>query len=98
MKGVMRFGKKGKLSPWYLGPYQILRRIGIVAYELDLPNELAIVHTVFHVTMLKKCDGDPTPLLSLEGLRVNESFPYEEVSIEILDQQIKKLRNKKLLP
>ncbi|WMV58132.1 hypothetical protein MTR67_051517 [Solanum verrucosum] len=63
MKGVMRFGKKGKLSPRYVGPYQILRRIGKVAYELELPNELASVHLVFHVSMLKKCVGDPTSII-----------------------------------
>lgn len=51
MKGVLRFGKKGKLSPRYVGPYQILRHVSKVAYELDLPNDLASVHTVFHVSM-----------------------------------------------
>ncbi|WMV24807.1 hypothetical protein MTR67_018192 [Solanum verrucosum] len=56
MKGVMRFHKKGKLSPRYVGPHQILRSIGKVAYELDLPNELASVHPVFHVSMLKKLE------------------------------------------
>uniref|UniRef100_A0A0V0GSD7 Putative ovule protein n=1 Tax=Solanum chacoense TaxID=4108 RepID=A0A0V0GSD7_SOLCH len=59
MKSVMRFGKKGKLSPRYVVPYQTLKCIGKVAYELDLPNELALVHPVFHVSMLKKCIGDP---------------------------------------
>ncbi|KAH0636443.1 hypothetical protein KY289_036358 [Solanum tuberosum] len=57
LKGVMRYGKKGKLSPWYIGPYRISKRIGNVAYELDLPQELAVVHPVFHISMLKKCIG-----------------------------------------
>ncbi|WMV55629.1 hypothetical protein MTR67_049014 [Solanum verrucosum] len=70
MKGVMRFGNKGKLSPRYVSPYQILRRIGKVAYELELSNELASVHLVFHVSMLKKCVGDPTSIVSLEDLGV----------------------------
>ncbi|WMV14089.1 hypothetical protein MTR67_007474 [Solanum verrucosum] len=94
MKGVMRFGKKGKLSPRYVGPYQILKRVGKVAYELDLPNELAPVHLVFHVSMLKKCIGDPVSIIPLEGLGVDESLSYIEVPVEILDRQVKRLRNK----
>ncbi|WMV45424.1 hypothetical protein MTR67_038809 [Solanum verrucosum] len=68
MKGGIRFGKKGKLSPRFVGPYQILRRVGKVVYELELPNELASVHPVFHVSVLKKCVGDPTSIVPLEGL------------------------------
>ncbi|WMV58333.1 hypothetical protein MTR67_051718 [Solanum verrucosum] len=96
MKGVMRFGIMGKHSPRYVGPYQILRRIGKVAYELDLPNELASVHPIFHVSMLKKCVGDPTSIVSLEGLGVKESLSYDEIPVEILDRQVKKLRNKEI--
>ena len=62
MKGVMRFGKKGKLSPRYIGPYKILRRMGKVAYELDLPNDLAMVTPVFHVSMLRSLLVMKTPL------------------------------------
>ncbi|KAK4716358.1 hypothetical protein R3W88_014696 [Solanum pinnatisectum] len=96
MKGVMRFGKKGKLSARFVGPYQILKRIGKVAYELDLPNELAPVHPIFHVSMLKKFIGDPVSIIPLEGLGVDESLSYEEVPVEILDQQVKRLRNKEV--
>ncbi|KAK4717930.1 hypothetical protein R3W88_016268 [Solanum pinnatisectum] len=96
MKGVMRFGKKGKLSPRYIGPYQILKCIGKVAYELDLPNELALVHPVFHISMLKNCIGDLTSIIPLEGLGVDESLSYEEVPVDILDQQVKRLRNKEI--
>ncbi|WMV09446.1 hypothetical protein MTR67_002831 [Solanum verrucosum] len=67
MKRVMRFGKKGKLSPRYVGPYQILKCIGKVAYEVDLPNELGLVHSVFHVSMLKKCIGEPVIRISIQG-------------------------------
>ena len=59
MKGVFRFGKKGKLIPRYVGPYQIVKRVGSVAYELELPLEMSMVHPVFHVSMLRKCLGDP---------------------------------------
>ncbi|WMV50283.1 hypothetical protein MTR67_043668 [Solanum verrucosum] len=79
------------------GLYQILTRVGKVAYELDLPSELALVHLVFHDSMLKKCIGDPVSILPLEGLGVDENLSYEEVSVEILDRQVKKLRNKKVV-
>ena len=58
MKGVKRFGKKGKLSPRYVGPYIVVSRIGKVAYEVELPSELSSVHSVFHVSMLRKHVGD----------------------------------------
>ena len=94
MKGVVRFGKKGKLSPRYVGPYEILQWVGKVAYELKLPIELASVHPVFHVSMLKKCIGDPDSILPIEGLDVIDNLFYEEVSVQILDRQVKKLRIK----
>ncbi|WMV25164.1 hypothetical protein MTR67_018549 [Solanum verrucosum] len=92
----MRFGKKGKLSPQYVCPHQILRCIGKVAYELELPNELASVHPVFQVSLLKKCVSDPTLIVPLEDLGVKENLSYEEVSVEILDRQVKMLRNKEV--
>ncbi|WMV37679.1 hypothetical protein MTR67_031064 [Solanum verrucosum] len=90
----MRFGKKGKLSPRYVGPYHSLKRIGKVAYELDLPNDLALVHPVFHVSSLKNCVGDPTSIIPLESLSIKDSLSDEEVSVVILDWKIWKLRNK----
>ena len=67
-----------------------------VAYELALPTELASVHPVFHLSMLKKFLGDPTSILPVEGLGVNENFSYEVVPVEILDRQVKRLRNKEI--
>ncbi|WMV18592.1 hypothetical protein MTR67_011977 [Solanum verrucosum] len=96
MKGVMRFGKKEKLSPRYGGPYQILKSIGKVSYELDLSNELALVHPIFHVSMLKNFIVDPVSIIPLEGLGVDESLSYKEVSVEILGRQVKRLRNKEI--
>ncbi|WMV54704.1 hypothetical protein MTR67_048089 [Solanum verrucosum] len=96
MKGVMRFGKKGKLCPRYVSPYKILRRAGNFAYELDLPNELASMHLVFHVSMLKNCVGDPTSIVSLEGLGVKENLSYEEITVEISNWQVKRLKNKEV--
>ncbi|WMV32509.1 hypothetical protein MTR67_025894 [Solanum verrucosum] len=94
MKGVMRFGKKGKLSPRYIGPYRIAKRIGNVAYELELPQELAAVHPVFHISMLKKCIGDPSLILPTESVRIKDNLSYEEIPVEILDRQVCRLRTK----
>ncbi|WMV51521.1 hypothetical protein MTR67_044906 [Solanum verrucosum] len=79
MKGVMRFVKKGKLSPRYVGPYRISKRIGKVAYELELPTDLEAVHPVFHISLLKKCVGDPAFVVSLETVAVKDSLSYEDV-------------------
>ena len=96
MKGVMRFGKKGKLSPRYIGRYQITKRFGQVAYKLELPQELSMVHPVFHVSMLWKCIGDPSRITPIENVQVKEDLTYEEVPVAILDQHVKKLRNKEI--
>ncbi|WMV19481.1 hypothetical protein MTR67_012866 [Solanum verrucosum] len=85
MKGAMRFGKKGKLSPQYIGPYRISKRIGNVAYELELPQELAAVHSVFHISMLKKCMGDPSLIIPTEDIGIKDSLSYEEILVQILD-------------
>ena len=94
LKGVMRFGKKGKLSPRYIGPFEIIERIGKVAYRLALNPELASVHNVFHVSMLKKYVADPSHVLSQEPIEVHEDLTYEEKPVKILDRQDKMLRNK----
>ncbi|KAF3627411.1 putative vicilin-like antimicrobial peptides 2-2-like [Capsicum annuum] len=96
MKKVMRFGKKGKLSPRNVGPYQIVRRIGEVVYELELPISLGYVHPVFHISMLKKCMGDYSLVLPVEEIKVTDSLSYEEEPIEILDHQVRRLRNKEI--
>lgn len=96
MKYVMYFGKKSKLSPRYMGPHKIITRMGKVPYELDLPIELTMVHLVFHVSMLRKCIGDSNSIVPLKDVTAEEDLNYEEVPIEILDRQVKKLRNKEL--
>ena len=68
----MRFSRKGKLSPRYIGPYEIVRRIGKVAYELDLPYDLEAVHPVFHVSMLPKCIGDHSRVFPVYDIQVTE--------------------------
>ncbi|WMV30481.1 hypothetical protein MTR67_023866 [Solanum verrucosum] len=96
IKGVMRFGKKGKLSPRYIGPYKISKRIGNVAYELELPQKLAAVHPVFHISMLKKCMVDPSLIIPTEVIDINDSLSYEEIPIQIVDRQVRKLRTKEV--
>nr|XP_016452449.1 PREDICTED: uncharacterized protein LOC107776999 [Nicotiana tabacum] len=95
-KGVMRFGKKGKLSPRYVGPYHIVQRIGRVAYKLDLPSELETIHPVFHISMLRKFLGDPSCIIPIEDIEVSENLSYEEIPVAILDRQIRKLRTKEV--
>lgn len=96
MKGVMRFGKKGKLSPRYIGPYEILERVGDVAYRIALPPSLASVHNVFHVSMLRKYIEDPSHVLSYEPLRLNQDLSYTELPVKVLATEEKELRNKKI--
>ena len=74
MKSFMRFGKKCKLNPLYIGPYQI-KRIDNVAYELELPQELVVVHPVFHVYMLKKCMGDPSLIIPTKNIGIKDMLP-----------------------
>ncbi|WMV19510.1 hypothetical protein MTR67_012895 [Solanum verrucosum] len=81
---VMDF--KEKLSPWYIGPNKISKRVGNVAYELELPSKLAAVHLVFHISMLKKCLGDPSRIVPTENIGIKYNLSYEEMPIEILDR------------
>ncbi|WMV09534.1 hypothetical protein MTR67_002919 [Solanum verrucosum] len=94
MKGVMRFDKKGKLSPRYIGPYRISKRVGNVAYELELPPELAEVHLFFHISMLKKCLGHPSLIVPTEDVGKKDSMSYKKIPVQILDRQVRKLRTK----
>ncbi|TQE09442.1 hypothetical protein C1H46_004935 [Malus baccata] len=93
-KGVVRFGKKGKLSPRYIGPYQITERVGEVAYRLELPSELSKVHNVFHVSMLRQYVADPSHVIPIQPLEINLDLTYDEEPVTILDWKEKVLRNK----
>jgi len=83
MKGVIRFGKKGKLSSRYIGLYRISKRIVNVAYELALPSELA-VHPVFHISMWKNCMGDPSLIIPTENNCIKDNLSYQEIPVQIL--------------
>ena len=85
---------KDKLSPWFIGPFEILERIGAVAYRITMPPSLSLVHDVFHISMLRKYVSDPTHVLSYEGLELDHDLTYEEKPVQIMDKKDKVLRNK----
>ena len=93
-KGVTRFGKKGKLSPRYIGPFEILKRVGKVAYELALPPYLSHIHNVFHISMIKKYTPDTKHVIEYEPIEIQPDLSFEEKPIAIQDIRDKKLRNK----
>ena len=95
-KKVMRFGKKGKLSPRFIGPYEVIEKVGPVAYRLALPPDLEKIHNVFHVTMLRRYRSDPTHIVSSETIELRPDLTYEEEPVEILAHEVKELRNKKI--
>lgn len=94
MKGVMRFGKRGKLSPRFIGPYEIIEKIGKLAYRLLLPTELEKVHDVFHVSQLKRYNPDKSHVLQPEKITMDENLTYEEKPIKILDSKIRSTRKR----
>ncbi|KAD4981929.1 hypothetical protein E3N88_18600 [Mikania micrantha] len=95
-KGVIRFGKRGKLNPRYIGPFEILKRIGPVAYQLNLPAELDGFHNVFHVSNLKKCLSDETLIVPLDEIQVDEQLRFVEEPVEIMDREVKQLKQSKI--
>ncbi|XP_062171009.1 uncharacterized protein LOC133876779 [Alnus glutinosa] len=96
MKGVTRFGKKRKLNPRYVGPFKILERVGPVAYQLALPPNLARIHDVFHVSMLRKYAPDPSHVIKYEPLQLQEDLTYEEIPMKLLDCKVQELRTKSI--
>ncbi len=84
MKGVMRFPKKGKLSLRYIGPYNIYKRIYNVAYEFELPKELAADYLVLHISMLKNCMGNAYLIIPSENIVIKDSLYFKEIPVQIL--------------
>ncbi|OMP01489.1 Retrotransposon gag protein [Corchorus capsularis] len=95
-KGVILFRKGGKLAPRYIGPFEIVERIGPVAYRLNLPSELGRIHDVFHVSMLRKYVPDPSHVLQALPVELNEKLNFKVQPVGILDRQIKNLRIKQV--
>ncbi|GAV72031.1 Chromo domain-containing protein [Cephalotus follicularis] len=92
----MRFGEKGKLSPRYIGPFEILKRIGEVAYKHALPPDLSHIHNVFHISLLRKYMANPYHVFRAEPIQVRKDLSYDEQPVEILDYKEQILRTKKI--
>ena len=91
---MVRFGKRGKLSPRYIGPFEVVERIGLVAYRLDLPENLSQVHNVFHISILRKYISDPSHVLETPEIELRDDLSYEEQPVQILGREEKELRDK----
>ena len=89
MKGFMRFCKKGKLIACYIGPYRISKRIGNIAYELELPQDSAAVYPIFHISMYKKSMGNPPLIVPTENIEINYNLCYKDIPVQILDHQVR---------
>ncbi|XP_043704749.1 uncharacterized protein LOC122654608 [Telopea speciosissima] len=90
----MRFGRKGKLTPRYVGPYRITQKVGKRAYRLALPAAMSRMHNVFHVSMLRKCNADPSQVIDPEPIVIQEVGTHEENPTQIVDRKEHTLRGK----
>ncbi|GKE69957.1 putative reverse transcriptase domain-containing protein [Tanacetum coccineum] len=95
-KGVIRFGKRGKLSPLYIGPFKIIKRIGPMAYKLELPDKLHGIHNTFHVSNLKKCLADENLVIPLEEIQLDNKLHFIEEPVEIMDREVKQLKKSRI--
>jgi len=93
-KRVLRFGKRGKLSPRFVGPYEMIEKIGPVAYRLALPPSMDKIHNVFHVSMLRKYRSDPSHVVGASDIEVCPDLSYEEEPVRILAREVRQLRSK----
>ncbi|GJT46957.1 putative reverse transcriptase domain-containing protein [Tanacetum coccineum] len=95
-KGVVRFGKRGKLNPRYVGPFKVLEKVGEVAYKLELPKELSRVHNTFHVSNLKKCHVDEPLAVPLDGLHLDDKLHFVEEPLELVGRKVKRLKRSRI--
>ncbi|GJZ85304.1 putative reverse transcriptase domain-containing protein [Tanacetum coccineum] len=95
-KGVIRFGKREKLNPRYIGPFKIIAKVGTVAYRLELPEKLSRVHSTFHVSNLNKCLSDETLAIPLDEIQVYDKLHFIEELVEIMDREVKCLKQSRI--
>ncbi|GJY24448.1 hypothetical protein Tco_0398106 [Tanacetum coccineum] len=88
--------KRGKLNPWYIGPFKILKRISLVAYKLELPEELSNVYNTFHISNLKKCLFDESLVIPMKELRLDDKLNFVEEPVEIMDREVKQLKQSRI--
>ncbi|GJZ74497.1 putative reverse transcriptase domain-containing protein [Tanacetum coccineum] len=91
-KGVVRFGKRGKLNPRYVGPFKVLEKVGAIFYKLELPQELSRVHNTFHVSNLKKCYADEPLAVPFDRLHIDDKLHFVKELVEIMDREVKRLK------
>ncbi|XP_052487966.1 uncharacterized protein LOC128041708 [Gossypium raimondii] len=95
-KKVLRFARKGKLSPRFIRPYRVLKQVGPVAYQLELPPELDQIHDIFHVSMLRRYRSDPMHIVPVEVIKVRPDLTFEEEPVQILERDVNVLRRKSI--
>ncbi|GJV72130.1 hypothetical protein Tco_1492125 [Tanacetum coccineum] len=96
-KGVVRFRKRGKLNPRYVGPFKLLEKVRAISYKLKLPQELSRVHNTFHVSNLKKCYTDKPLAIPLDGLHIDDKLYFVEEPVDIMDREVKRLKRSRIL-
>ena len=94
MKGLKRFQTRGKLAPRFIGPFPVMTRVGVVAYQLELPPELSDVHNMFHISQLRRCISPPEKKTDLTEIELAKDLTYEERPVKILDQMEMVTHNK----
>nr|GEV82458.1 putative reverse transcriptase domain-containing protein [Tanacetum cinerariifolium] len=96
-KRVIRFGKRGKLNPRYIGPFKILAKVGTIAYQLELPDQLSRFHSNFHVSNLKKFFSDEPLVIPLDEIQFDDKLNFIEEPVEIMDREVKCLKQSRIL-